>query len=72
MDLGPQLVLVYGGLKIVAQHPGGAKGDRLKLCRPSKMWYSDRWGWVHDVRIRFNMFCACLIHLHHIINGKMS
>ena len=34
MDVGTQLVLVSGGLNIVAQQLGGAKGTRLKsfLC----------------------------------------
>ena len=31
MALGPQLVLVSGGLNIVAQQPGGAKGTRC-IC----------------------------------------
>ena len=39
MALGPQIVLVSDGLKIVARHPGGAKGTRLKSCGPSKTWY---------------------------------
>ena len=41
MALGPHLVLVYSGLKIVARNPGGAKGNRLKSHRPSKTWYDD-------------------------------
>ena len=72
MSLGTQLVLVCGGLEIVAQHPGGAKGTQLKSCGPSKPWYTDNLGWVHDVRSIFNVSCACLINLHHSIDGKFS
>ena len=72
MAIGTQLVLLYGGLNIVAQHHGGAKGTRLKSCGPSKTWYSDSCGWVHDVQGIFNVSCARLINLHHIIDGNFS
>ena len=49
MALGAQLVLVSGWLKIVAQHPGGEKGNRLKSCGTSKKCYTDTWGWVGGV-----------------------
>ena len=65
MALGPQLILFYCGLKIVAQHPVGENGNRLKLCGPSKTLYADSWGWVRDVRIIFNVSCDYLIQLHH-------
>ena len=70
MALGPQLVLVSGGLNIVARQPGGAKGTRLKSCRPSKTWYAESWGWVCDVRSILSVSCSCLMNLHHIIYGN--
>ena len=72
MSLGNQIVLVSGGLKIVARHPCGAEGTQLKSCRPSKTWYANSWVWVCDVRSLFNVSCTCLVNLHHIIHGKFS
>ena len=59
MDLGTQLVLVSGVLKIFARHPGGEKWTRLKSYEPYKTWYADSWGWVQDLRSIFNVSCAC-------------
>ena len=72
MYLGTQIVLVYGGLKIVARNTGGVKGTLLKSCGSSKTWYADSWGWVHDVRSMFNMPCACQISLHHSTDEMFS
>ena len=70
MALGNQLVLVYGGLKTVARHPGGVHGNWLESCGPSKTWYFDSWGWVRDVQSIFNVSCACLINLYHSNDGN--
>ena len=72
MVIGTHLVLVSGGLNIFAQHHGGAKGYRLKLCRRSKIWYANSWGRVRDIWSMFNVYCACLINLHHSIDGNFS
>ena len=70
MALGLQLVHASGGLKIVAQQPGGAKGNLLKSCGPSKTWYADSWGCAQEVWIIFNVSCACIISLHHRTEGN--
>ena len=72
MALVTQILLVSGGLNIVARHPGGAKGTRLNSRGPSKTWYADSWGWVRDVRSIFNLSCAYLVNLNHSTNGKFS
>ena len=58
MALGLQLILVSGGLKIVARNPGMAKGTWLKSYGPPKTWYADSWGWVRDFYSMFNASCA--------------
>ena len=64
MSLGPHLVRVSGGLKIVLRQLDGAKGTALKSWGTSKTWYAGSWGWVRYVRSIFNDSCACLISLH--------
>ena len=57
-------------MKIVAKNPGGAKENQLKSCRPSETWYDDSWGWVLDSQRIFKVSSACLINLHHSIDGN--
>ena len=72
MDLGTHLVLVSGGLNIVARHSGGANRTWLNSCWPYKTWYADSWGWVRDVWSILSVSCAFLINLHNSISGNVS
>ena len=45
------------------------KGDSVKVMWAFKKMYAESWGWVHDLQRILNVSCACIIKLHHSIDG---